>query len=66
MKAVAWESKKEKVYLTFNSAEYLAERHHLAGEPFKAVEALLVHAVILADDSSIPCSDSRFSGGDEI
>jgi uncharacterized protein (DUF302 family) len=66
LKAVAWESEKEKVYLTFNSVEFLAERHHLAGEPFKAVEALLVHAVILADDSSIPCSDSRFSGGDEI
>jgi len=34
-----------KVYLAFNSAEYLAERHHLAGEPFKAVEARILRAV---------------------
>jgi len=45
LKAVAWESDEKKVYLAFNSAEYLAERHHLAGEPFKAVEALILRAV---------------------
>jgi hypothetical protein len=33
------------VYLTFNTAEYLIARHHLAGEPFKAVEVLLAKAV---------------------
>jgi uncharacterized protein (DUF302 family) len=45
LKAVAWESEDAKVYLGFNSAEYLTERHHLAGEPFKAVESLLARAV---------------------
>ena len=45
LKAVAWESAEAKVYLSFNSAEFLIERHHLAGEPFKAVELLLARAV---------------------
>lgn len=45
LKALAWESAEGKVYLGFNSAEYLIERHHLAGEPFKAVEALFARAV---------------------
>jgi uncharacterized protein (DUF302 family) len=44
LKAVAWESEEGKVYLTFNSAEYLIARHHLAGEPFKALEVLLARA----------------------
>jgi uncharacterized protein (DUF302 family) len=44
-KTVAWESADAKVYLSFNSAEYLIERHHLAGEPFKALEALSARAV---------------------
>ncbi|MBV8353094.1 MAG: DUF302 domain-containing protein [Verrucomicrobia bacterium] len=45
LKALAWESAEGKVYLSFNSAEFLIERHHLAGEPFKAVESLLARAV---------------------
>jgi uncharacterized protein (DUF302 family) len=45
LKALAWESEEGKVYLTFNSAEYLKARHHLAGEPFKALEALFAKAV---------------------
>jgi uncharacterized protein (DUF302 family) len=40
LKALAWRSTEGKVYLSFNSAEYLAERHQLAGKPFKAIEAL--------------------------
>jgi uncharacterized protein (DUF302 family) len=40
LKALAWESEDRKVYLSFNSTEYLIERHQLAWEPFKAVEAL--------------------------
>jgi uncharacterized protein (DUF302 family) len=44
LKAVAWESGEGKAYLSFNSVEYLAERHHLAGEPFKAIESLLARA----------------------
>jgi uncharacterized protein (DUF302 family) len=45
LKAHAWEAEDGKVYLSFNSSEYLAERHHLAGEPFKPVEGLLARAV---------------------
>jgi uncharacterized protein (DUF302 family) len=45
LKALAWESAEAKVYLSFNSAEFLIERHHLAGEPFKAMESLLARAV---------------------
>jgi uncharacterized protein (DUF302 family) len=44
LKALAWRSTEGKVYLSFNSAEYLAERHHLAGKPFKAIEALFERA----------------------
>jgi uncharacterized protein (DUF302 family) len=44
LKALAWESEEGKVYLSFNSTEYLAARHHLEGEPFKAIEALLALA----------------------
>ena len=44
LKAVAWESEESKVYLTFNTAEYLIARHHLAGEPFKALEVLFAKA----------------------
>ena len=36
LKAIAWESADAKIYSSFNSAEYLTERHHLAGEPFLA------------------------------
>ena len=45
LKALAWESKERKVYLSFNTAAYLVERHHLEGEPFKQVESLLAQAV---------------------
>jgi len=44
LKALAWESEEKKVYLSFNTTEYLVERHHLAGEPFKPVEVLLARA----------------------
>jgi uncharacterized protein (DUF302 family) len=44
LKAVAWESKEKKVFLSFNSTSYLVERHHLAGEPFKAIETLFARA----------------------
>ena len=45
LKTLAWESAEAKVYLSFNSAEFLIERHHLAGEPFKTTESLLARAV---------------------
>jgi len=30
--------------LSFNSTEYLVERHHLTGQPFKALEAIFAQA----------------------
>jgi uncharacterized protein (DUF302 family) len=45
LKAVAWESADGKVYLSFNSADFLIERHHLKGESFKALEALFAQAL---------------------
>ncbi len=44
LKALAWESEEKKVYLSYNSADYLAERHHLAGRPFMAIEAIFEQA----------------------
>jgi uncharacterized protein (DUF302 family) len=46
LKALAWESEEKKVYLSFNSSEYLAERHQMAGQPFKPVEGLLAQAAL--------------------
>jgi uncharacterized protein (DUF302 family) len=45
LKALAWESAEGKVYLSYNSPEYLMQRHHLASPPFKAVEQLMGAAV---------------------
>lgn len=45
LKAVAWESADGKVYLSFNSADFLIERHQLKGEAFKALEALFARAL---------------------
>jgi uncharacterized protein (DUF302 family) len=44
LKALAWESKEKKVFLSFNSTAYLVERHHLASETFKAIETLFARA----------------------
>jgi uncharacterized protein (DUF302 family) len=46
LKALAWESEEKKVYLSFNSSEYLAERHQMAGQPFRPVEGLLAQAAL--------------------
>ena len=45
LKAVAWESKEGRVFLSYNSPEYLKQRHGLAEVPFKAVEALIEKAL---------------------
>lgn len=46
LKALAWESEEKKVYLSFNASEYLAERHQMAGQPFRPVEGLLAQAAL--------------------
>ena len=42
-KALAWEDGNGKVFLTYNTAAYLQERHHLKGneEPLKKLDAAL-------------------------
>jgi uncharacterized protein (DUF302 family) len=39
LKALVWEDEDGKVWLTYNSAEYLQQRHHLAGAPAPALTA---------------------------
>jgi uncharacterized protein (DUF302 family) len=41
LKALAWESADRRVWLSYNSSQYLMERHQLPSPPFKAVEDLL-------------------------
>ncbi|MGA8657117.1 MAG: DUF302 domain-containing protein [Chthoniobacterales bacterium] len=45
LKALAWEAADGQVWLSYNSPEYLAERHQLAKVPFKPVEALIKEAL---------------------
>ncbi len=45
LKAVAWESKDRRVFLIYNSPEYLKQRHGLAGVPFRAVDELIEKAL---------------------
>lgn len=44
-KALAWEAADGQVWLSYNSPEYLAERHQLEKVPFKPVEALIKEAL---------------------
>src|SRR5215467_9204983 len=41
LKAVAWESSDGKVWLSYNTPEYLRERHHLDALPFATIGAML-------------------------
>jgi uncharacterized protein (DUF302 family) len=45
LKALAWEAADGQVWLSYNSPEYLAERHQLGKVPFKPVEALIKEAL---------------------
>ena len=45
LKAVAWENRHGRVLLSYNSPEYLKQRHGLAEVPFRAVEALIEKAL---------------------
>ena len=40
LKALVWESADGKVWLSYNTPEYLKARHHLDAAPFRAVIAL--------------------------
>jgi uncharacterized protein (DUF302 family) len=41
LKALVWESAEGKVWLSFNSPEFLQQRHGLDGRPFEAIGNLL-------------------------
>ena len=45
LKAVSWQSKEGRVFLSYNNPEYLKRRHGLAEVPFRAVEALIEKAL---------------------
>ena len=45
LKALVWESSDGSVWLSYNSPEYLRERHSLPEPPFKAVETLIAAAL---------------------
>jgi len=45
LKALVWEAADGQVWLSYNSPEYLAERHQLEKAPFKAVDALIKEAL---------------------
>jgi len=45
LKALVWEAADGQVWLSYNSPEYLAERHQLEKVPFKAVDALIKDAL---------------------
>jgi uncharacterized protein (DUF302 family) len=45
LKALAWEAADGQVWLSYNSPEYLAERHQLEKVPFRPVEALIKEAL---------------------
>jgi len=43
-KALAWESTDRKVWLSYNSPEYLKERHNMDSSPLLALAAIMVEA----------------------
>jgi uncharacterized protein (DUF302 family) len=45
LRALVWEDEAGRVWVSYNSPEYLMQRHGLAEKPFQAVEALLAKAV---------------------
>ena len=45
LKALVWEDEAERVWISYNSPEYLMHRHGLAEKPFQAVEAIIAQAV---------------------
>jgi uncharacterized protein (DUF302 family) len=45
LKALVWEDEAGHVWVSYNSPEYLMQRHGLAEKPFQVVEALIAQAV---------------------
>ena len=45
LKALVWEDEAGRVWISYNSPEYLMKRHGLAEKPFQVVEAIIAQAV---------------------
>ena len=45
LKALVWEDEVGRVWISYNSPEYLMQRHGLAEKPFQAVEGIVAQAV---------------------
>ena len=52
LKALAWESAEGTVWLSYNSPEYLRERHHLDSPPFRALVAVFAAATQKGDGAA--------------
>jgi len=45
LKALVWEDEARRVWISYNSPDYLMQRHGLDEKPFQAVEAIIAQAV---------------------
>jgi uncharacterized protein (DUF302 family) len=45
LRALVWEDETGRIWISYNSPEYLMQRHGLAEKPFQAVEAIIAQAV---------------------
>jgi uncharacterized protein (DUF302 family) len=54
IKALAWKDAEGKVWLTYNDAHWLAERHGLGPQSADAVEAIAAGLSLLAEEASAP------------
>ena len=46
LKALVWEDEAGRVWISYNSPEYLMRRHGLDEKPFQAVEAIIAQAML--------------------
>jgi uncharacterized protein (DUF302 family) len=53
VKALAWEDAEGKVWLTYNDARWLAERHGLGPQSVDAVEAIAAGLSSLAEEATV-------------
>jgi uncharacterized protein (DUF302 family) len=54
IKALAWEDAEGKVWLTYNDARWLMERHGLGSQSVDAVDAITAGLSLLAAEASAP------------
>ncbi len=54
VKALAWEDAEGKVWLTYNDARWLMERHGLGPQSVDAVDAIAAGLSLLAEEATAP------------